>query len=76
MSYETDLALLAAGSYWDIRSKDQRLISESNRAPLPANSKLITDSEFVVSSSGGMSSNALMLSTKHVRNFCRKRVRR
>jgi Ca2+-binding RTX toxin-like protein len=44
MSYESDLALLAAGSYWDIRQDDNPntpTIDESNRDPLPAGWKVL-----------------------------------
>ena len=35
MSIQSDMALMAAGSYWDVRGTDQTALTESNRAPLP-----------------------------------------
>ena len=44
MSYASDLALLAAGSYWDIRQDDNPNTpnDDSNRAPLPEGWKVLT----------------------------------
>jgi hypothetical protein len=42
MTIQSDMALLAAGSYWDIRGTDQSPLTESNRAPTPSGWKVLT----------------------------------
>jgi Lipase (class 3) len=42
MTIQSDMALMAAGSYWDVRGTDQTALTESNRAPTPAGWKVLT----------------------------------
>ena len=46
MSRETEMALLAAGAYWDIRKDDKydpRKTNESNHAPIPEGWQLLPE---------------------------------
>lgn len=42
MTIQSDMAILAAGSYWDIRGTDQTPVTESNHAPIPAGWQVLT----------------------------------
>ena len=50
MTIQSDMALLAAGSYWDIRGTDLTPVTESNRSPLPEGWTVLT--QFDKSDSG------------------------
>ena len=50
MTVQSDMALLAAGSYWDVRGTEQTPLTESNRAPLPKSWRALT--AYDVSDSG------------------------
>ena len=44
MTREADMALIAAGSYWDVRSPDSATpITEANDAPIPTGWRVLTD---------------------------------
>ena len=42
MTIQSDMALMAAGSYWDVRGNTTTPLLKSNRAPLPEGWKVLT----------------------------------